>query len=266
MEDGAQMAGSEDLPAIRRDPWPSPQPSWQDPPWVMTGRVLTTWFEAPWAVLAASMSPELWPKHTPRIRIRLRFYELRFRTLGRNEGQALAPAEGPFRECAVGFPARARGMDGEASLFLWTESDTYLMWAREAFGWPVARGRIELSGSIWTSSALAGTSGVARLEDAWGSAAIARAEVQERAGQGSPAALWFTPRRVLRRAGLDGDLRELLVVRPTVRAAGARYVGAASVVFDFDASHPLGGLGEAEAELELVDGFELVVGDNVEIW
>jgi hypothetical protein len=38
------------------------------------------------------------------------------------------------------------------------------------------------------------------------------------------------------------------------------------VVFDFDESHPLGGLGEADADLELVDGFELVVGDNVEIW
>src|SRR4029450_1369654 len=148
-----------------------------------------------------------------------------------------------------GFPARARGTDGETSLFLWTESDTYLMWAREAFGWPVARGRIELSGSIWTASALVGTSGAAKLEDAWGSAAIARAEVHEQTGQGSPAALWFTPRRVLPRAGLDSDLRELLVVRPTVRAAGDRYAGAANVVFNFDESHPLGGLGEAEAEL-----------------
>src|SRR4029453_6618899 len=95
MEDGVQMAGSEDLPAARRDPWPSPQPSWQDPPLVITGRVLTTWFEAPWAVLEASMSPELWPTHAPRIRIRLRFYELRFRALGGNEGKLLAPAEGP---------------------------------------------------------------------------------------------------------------------------------------------------------------------------
>ena len=183
-----------------------------------------------------------------------------------NEGQPLAPVEGRFRECAVGFPARFLDMDGEASLFLWTDSDTYLMWAREAFGWPVARGEIELSGSIWTSPELAGTSGGGKLADAGGSAAIARAEVKERAGPGSPAALWFTPRRVLRRAGLDDDLRELLVVRPTVQAAGAHYVGAANVVFDFDESHPLGGLGEAEAELELVDGFELVVGDNVEIW
>jgi len=260
------MAGSEGRPTARRDPWPSPQPSWQDPPWMMTGRVLTAWFDAPWEVLDASMSPDLWPKQAPSVRIRLRFYELRFRALARNEGQPLAPVDGRFRECAVGFPARFLDMDGEASLFLWTDSDTYLMWAREAFGWPVARGGIELSGSIWTSPELAGTSGGGKLEDAWGSAEIAGAAVRERAGQGSPSALWFTPRRVLRRAGLDDDVRELLVVRPTVRAVGARYVGVASVIFDFDESHPLGGLGEAEAEIELVDGFELVVGDDVEVW
>jgi hypothetical protein len=233
---------------------------------MMTGRVLTAWFDAPWGVLEAAMSPELRPKHAPAVRIRLRFYELRFQALGRNEGQPLAPVEGRFRECAVGFPARFRDIDGEASLFLWTDSDTYLMWAREAFGWPVARGRIALSGSIWNSAELAGASGGAKLEDEWGSAEIAGATVRDRAGERSPSALWFTPRRVLRRAGLDNDLRELLVVRPTVRATGARYGGVASVLFDFDESHALAGLDEAQAEIELVDGFELVVGDDVDVW
>src|SRR6266508_1124642 len=173
------MAASEDAPGVRGDPWPSPQPSWQDPPWLMTGRVLTAWFEAPWAVLAASMSPELRPEQAAQVRIRLRFYELRFEALGRNEGQPLSPAEGRFREGAIGFPARARDVDGEASLYLWTDSDTYLMWSREAFGWPVARGEIELSGSIWTSSDLVGASGGGRLEDAWGTAAIVGATVRE---------------------------------------------------------------------------------------
>ena len=211
------------------------------------------------------MSPYLRPEYQNEVRIRLRFYELEFQALGRNEAQLLAPSEGRFREGAVGFPARVGDTNGEASLFLWTDSDTYLMWAREAFGWPVVKAEIELQGPIWSAAELEGTSGGARLRDPWGTAAIVEAHVIQHVGSGSPAGVWLTPRRVLRRAGLDEDARELLVVRPAVRLPGARYRAEGRIAIDFAPGHPLHGLNAAEAELDVVDGFELIVGGDVEV-
>ena len=153
------MAVSDEAFYDRRHPWPSPHPAWQDPPWLLAGRVVTAWFLAPWGVAEAVMSPDLLPERAEQIRVRLRFYELTFIALGNNPGQSLAPKEGRFREAVVGFPARFKERNGELSLFMWTDSDTYLMWAREAFGWPLLKGAIALTGDIWTSENLEGATG-----------------------------------------------------------------------------------------------------------
>jgi hypothetical protein len=249
----------------RRDPWPSVQPAWYDPPWALRGRAATAWFDAPWAVVELAMSPDLLPGPAPSVRTRLRFYDLAFEALGPARGQPLAPREGRFLEGAVGFPARGGGAEGESSLFLWTESDTYLMWAREAFGWPVGLAEIALGGSLWTGAALEGASGNAHLRDRWGSAALLDVRVTARAQEGTPSGSWLTPRRVLHRAGLDGETRELLVVRPVVREPGERYTATGRVRFDFREPHPLHLLGELEAQVEVADGFEIVVGADVEV-
>jgi hypothetical protein len=255
------MAGSE---VQRRHPWPSAQPAWQDPPWRLTGRVLTAWFEVPFAVLEGAMSPDLLPQRTPTARIRLRFYDLAFEALGANDGQRLAPREGRFREAVIGFPARFGGLAGESSLFMWTDSDTYLMWAREGFGWPALRGEIELEGGFWSAAELEGSTATARLREPWGAASLLDVEVGARAEVGTPSGVWLTPRRTLRHDG-SGDDRQLLAVRPVVREAGTRYTATGRVDFDFREPHPLAALRAAEAEVEAADGFELLVGADVEV-
>jgi hypothetical protein len=259
------MEASERMLEERRHPWPSPHPAWQDPPWLLAGRVITAWFMVPWEVAKRAMSPDLMPDPANEVRIRLRFYELTFEALGENPGQSLAPRAGRFREAVVGFPARFGERAGEVSLFMWTDSDTYLMWAREAFGWPLLRGEIQLEGSAWTSDELEGSTGRAAVETDWGTARLVDATVGQQASNGSPAAWWLTPRRLLRRGGLDGELRELLAVRPAVRKQGTRYSGVGRVAFAFREPHPLAGLGEADAELDVADGFELVVAETVEL-
>jgi hypothetical protein len=250
----------------RRDPWPSPQPAWQDPPWLLSGRVLTAWFSVDTDVLRASLSPDLLPLAEAPYRIRLRFYDLAFRALGENPGQSLAPTEGRFRETAVGFPARAGTGDGDMSVFMWADSDTYIMWAREAFGWPLLRGAFQLEGEIWSRpSDLVGASGTSVLTDDWGTATIAQATLTAETPSGSLAARWVTPRRILHRGGLAGDTRELQVVRPEVRSTGTRYGGTGSAEFSFRAPHPLALLDRHEAEIDLVDSFELLVGGDVEV-
>jgi hypothetical protein len=260
-----RTAASESMGPERRHPWPSPHPAWQDPPWLLAGRVVTAWFMVPWHVAEGAMSPDLLPERTDEVRIRLRFYELTFEALGENPGQSLAPTEGNFREAVVGFPARFGELVGEVSLFMWTDSDTYLMWAREAFGWPLLRGDITLEGGMWSRDDLQGASGRAVVDTDWGSAELLEATVSDPTGSGSPAAWWLTPRRLVQRGGLDGERRELLAVRPGVRKAGERYSGSGRVAFDFREPHPLAALGGASAELELADGFELLVAETVEV-
>jgi len=249
----------------RRDPWPSPQPAWRDPPWRLSGRAVTAWFDAPWAVVERAMSPDLLPAPASSVRTRLRFYDLGFEALGPARGQPLAPSEGRFLEGAVGFPARGGGTEGESSLFLWTDSETYLMWAREAFGWPVALATIELTGDLWSDGELAGATGGGFLRDGWGTAEVGDVRVTAPAATGTPSGSWLTPRRVLHRAGMDGDTRELLVVRPVVRDAGRRWSATGRVSFDFREPHPLHLLRELDAQVEVADGFELVVGEDVEL-
>ena len=247
-----------------RDPWPSPELPWCDPPWLMRGRAATAWFEVPWEVAAASLSPDLLPEQSAKVRARLRFYDLAFTAPDAAEGP-LVPREGRFREGVVAFAARGGGLEGEVSLFLWTESETYLMWGREAFGWPVRLADVNLEGSLWKDDQLLGASGSARLRDGWGSASLLDVEVTEPATSGTPSGYWLTPRRVLHAAGCDGETRELLVVRPATNDPGTGYSGSGRVRFDFPAAHPLHSLGEFDARVEVADGFELLIGGDVEV-
>jgi hypothetical protein len=173
--------------------------------------------------------------------------------------------EGRFREAVVAFLARTRGIDGEVSLFMWTDSDTYMMWSREVFGFPLLRGAIDLSGSLWGNPAVEGTAGAARLSlgDSW--AALFIDQVQQGARGSQTAPNWITPRRILQRAGLDAETREVLIVRPEIRDPGMWHRATGNVALAFEAAHPLHGLEARDAECDVVDGFELVVGSDVDV-
>ncbi len=261
------MAASREVDPRWSDPWPSVQPAWQDPPWRLSGRVMTAWFEAPWELIEAAVSPALRPPIEPKVRTRLRFYELAFMALGFSAGQSLAPASGTFREAAIGVPTRYQNIRGDTSVFMWADLDTYVMWAREAFGWPLLRAEIELGGDLWSEESVeAGYVGESTVTDAWGTAAIFNTAIAARVGPGpSKGAAWLTPRRILRHGQSGGEIRELQVVRPVVEQPGTRYTGEGQVRFDFKEPHPLALLGTGGADIDVVDGFSLCVGDDVEI-
>lgn len=260
------MADSSSVDPRWSDPWPTMQPAWRDPPWRLAGRVLTAWFDAPWELIEMAVSPALRPPPRQTIRARLRFYDLEFEALGFSPAQALAPVKGAFREAAVGVPTQYGEVTGDTSIFMWADSDAYVMWAREVFGWPLLRTELELHGDLWTVGALdVGLSGQATVRDAWGTAAISTASVTTPAAEGSPSATWLTPRTILRHGANGGELRELQAVRPVVEKQGTPYRGHGNVEFAFQTGHPLALLETSEADIDLVDGFCLRVGDDVEI-
>lgn len=248
-----------------RDPWPSPEPAWYDPPWLMRGRSATAWFQAPWEVVEQVMSPDLLPEAAPTVRARLRFYDLEFEAVGGASGQPLIPRIGRFKEGVVAFAARGGGLEGEVSLFLWSDSETYLMWGREVFGWPVRPAEVDLNGSLWTNSDLDDATGDCRLRDHSGEAAVRDVKITGRASAGTPSGHWLTPRRVLHGAGKDGETRELLVVHPVVNKPGEQFAASGTVGFDFPEPHPLHLLDEIDADVEVADGFELSIGAKVDV-
>jgi hypothetical protein len=155
-------------------------------------------------------------------------------------------------------------VDGEISAFLWTDSEDYLMWGREVFGWPVRLADIELDGDLWSEPPSVGRTGSGRVTDRWGTAALVDVELREPARSRAPGGVWLTPRRLLLH-GKDGtrDERQLLAVRPEIHKPGSAYAAIGRVTFEFRQPHPLAGLGAHDAQVEFVDDFELVVGGDV---
>lgn len=251
-------------PAPRwRNPWPSVQAAWPEPPWIMAGSRVTAWFSVPWDALPAVMSPDLLPERTPTVDMRLRFYEVQFRGTA-----AVAPAlgsdRGRFREAVFAFPARAGDVSGEVSLFMWTDDDTYLMWGREVFGWPLLRAELSMESASW-SSADAEPRELARVVAAEGAAAVFFDHPLEQPPPSRRPAAWLTPRRVVRRGGLDADVREILVVRPRVISSGQRRWASGHVTMDFAAGHPLDGVQPSDVLVEIETHFEIEVGSDLDV-
>jgi hypothetical protein len=247
----------------RRDPWPAATEAWMDPPWLMTGRSLTAWFTVPWQIIEASLSPELRPAHADSTRIRLRFYDLTYTALSDDRPGVTAPRTGRFREAVFGVPARFEETVGEVSVCMWADGTDYTAWGREVFGWPVLPGSFELAGAFWDGGSAPATT--ARMTAAAGSVALADVDLSSRSSSASPAGIWLTPRRRLERARLGTDDRDVLVVRPEVRRPGRYSSGSCRVVVDLDPTHPFGSLATLEADVEGADGFEIVVGGDVDV-
>jgi hypothetical protein len=245
-----------------RDPWPSPQSAWNDPPWILEGRVATAWFSVERSRLAGFLSPDIMPRGDGEsVRARIRFYDVRFRD---DRGRP-NPSGGRFREAVVAFASSAEAVDGEVSLFMWTDDDTYMLWGREVFGWPLEQAAMTFEGPLWSDGAMGefGGAGSARcaegelglrIEQAWPAPALA--------GQ---AAVWITPRRVLWRARSEGDTREVLLVRPEILDCGRRYEARGEAWLNFRDGHPLAGLPVAAPTFEVVDGISLRVGSDVDV-
>jgi hypothetical protein len=244
--------------------WPTPHAAWHDPPWLLSGRSVTAWYSVPWEIVEKAVCRELLPPPAPTVRARLRFYDLNFMALSGVSGGASAPASGHFREATIGFTARGSNIDGDVSQFMWTDSDTYMAWGREAFGWPLRRGAFELRGSLWDQTDLVDAAGSCRLLDPAGVLTLIIHQVGEKLVAEPPHTVWFVPRRLLQLAGIDGEKREILVVRPIFRRPPARYRASGRAAIDFDGPHVLNGIYIDSPEFEITDGIELEVGSQVE--
>lgn len=250
-----------------RDPWPAPEPEWPDPPWVMEGRVVTAWSRIDRVRVERIMSPDLLPAPALEpVAMRVRLYDVRFTP---SEGGSRG-CGGSFREAVIACGSSVGGISGEASLFMWTDSDTYMTWGREVFGWPLRRGEFSFSGSLWEADALPrepsdtaaiSGSGEARFSD--GQLAIDIHAIRPTAG-GVRSASWITPRRILRSAGCAPEEREVLIVRPQILAPGMRYEASGEVRLSFRRGHLLADLAVPTDSFEVIDGFRVVVGTQVE--
>jgi hypothetical protein len=236
--------------------WPSRFGAWPASPWVITGRQATAWFTVPDAVVARYLHPDLRPPPAPQgHQSRLRFYAME--------------AHGErFHEAVVSLPARAGDVDGEVTVILWSDSEAYRTWAREAFGWPVLEAGFHYAGALWDDELAIGATGSSRARVREGELAL---RVDEPLAPAAPAAAWMvrrpwlTMRRIVHRGGLGGETREVLHVRPELRRPGTRLAAQGAARFDLAPGDPLTALGEIRCEIEVLDGFELVVGDDVEL-
>jgi hypothetical protein len=235
--------------------WPTWFGAWPASPWVMTGRQVTAWLAVTDDVVDYYLHPDLRPPRAPEHASRIRFYELE--------------ANGErFREAAFSLPVRAAGIDGEASIALWADSERYQSWAREAFGWPVVQGEMEYAGSLWGKELAAGSQGSASLRAAEAQIELTvrdLAPADEASGDWLVRRPWLVPRRVVDRGGLAGETREVLRVTPTMNRAGRRLEGSGVLRLDLGQDNPLSEFGQLECPAEVVDDFELCVGDQVEV-
>jgi hypothetical protein len=245
-----------------RDPWPSPQSAWNDPPWILEGRVATAWFSVERSRLAGFLSPDIMPRDDgAEVRARVRFYDVRFR----DERDVPNSFGGRFREAVVAFAGSAGTVDGEVSLFMWTDDDTYMLWGREAFGWPLERAAMTFDGPLWSDGAIGDLSGAGSARCAVGELGLRIEEASAAPALTGPSAVWITPRRVLWRGRSEGDTREVLLVRPEILDRGRRYEARGKAWLDFHDGHPLAGLPVGAPTFEVVDGVRLRVGSDVDV-
>jgi hypothetical protein len=245
-----------------RDPWPSPQSAWNDPPWILEGRVATAWFSVERSRLAGFLSPDIMPcGDGGGVRARIRFYDVRFR----DERGGPNPFGGRFREAVVAFASSAGNVDGEVSLFMWTDDDTYMLWGREVFGWPLEQAAMMFDGPLWCEGAIGDLTGVSSARCAGGELGLRIEQASPAPALTEPAAVWITPRRVLWRARSEGDTREVLLVRPKILDRGRRYEARGEAWLNFRDGHPLAGLPVGAPTFEVVDGIRLRVGSDVDV-
>ena len=243
------------------DPWPSMQPSWPAAPWIMTGTVLTAWFQLPREVLEGLISPSLIPQTSEIGQSRLRFYDVDFHS---DDPDARQNPDGHFREAVIGLPAASGGETGEISAFMWSDSDTYMLWGREVFGWPILRAAVDLNGELWAGNLASSAAGQSRVELADGSSASITIDGIGNELSQPTATAWFTPRLVPEPSSAS-ERRQLLVVRPTLIDPGRRHEVTGKTELMFREPHPLSGIHPRADRIEVSVGFVLRVGDRVDL-
>ena len=237
--------------------WPSPVGAWPDPPWRMTGRMVTGYFDLPWSVLNEITHPDFLPKdEKSTVPSRVRFYELN--SVGHT-----------FREAVIGSPVHYEGIDGESTFVIWTDSEIYQTWGREVFGWPILRGGISFSGALWNPKISTGATGTCQVECRDGEIVLDVDSGLEETSADSEWRLtrsdWLCPRRVVCPGSPGNSAHKVVRITPTVEQPGCSFTTSGHVSFRFTPGHPLARLGEIGVDVEVIDGFEMIVGDHVDL-
>lgn len=239
---------------------------WPDSPWLMTGRSVTVWFAEPYGLSALLLGPGLAPDDSGDRLSRLRFYCVDYSGRSADSWQR-DESSGRFREAVVALPASAGGVDGEVSTHMWTDSEVYLKWGREVFGWPLQLAGIELTGPLWEG---AGNVGEAIVRTNHGTAAISVSGLGTRseasaAAEVSAAPVWLTPRRVIPSGSGERGSIEVAAVRPEVLSPGVHDAAMAVAYISFESGHPLHGIEVVPIRAEIHRDFRIVVGASVSV-
>jgi len=246
------------------DPWPAPEAMWADPPWLMSGVSVTAWFEtAPDAVSALLSADFEAQSGSSGVPTRVRFYRVDFEPRN-GDDKYRQRMGGQFLEAVIAFKGRIAGLDGEFSAYMWTDSDAYLCWGRENFGWPLARAEFELTGEIWGDGpGSASSCKVTRQDFSWTIEVDAAPADEVVPGPGPN---WLTPRRLLFPGGSEPERRDLLVVRPEMLRGGRLTRRTGKLTLDAPGGSwvstlmPLGSV-----EVQVLEDFQICVGDDVRI-
>ena len=245
------------------DPWPAPHFLWSDPPWIMSGNLITAWFEVETSAVSELLSPTFSPMKVAKgVPTRLRFYDVCYEPRD-GDDQFRADGSGTFREAVIAFKGSMAGVEGEYSAFMWTDDDCYMAWGREVFGWPLLRGDIRLIGPLWDGSQSGRT--VCQLVHPDFNLIIEAEECESVELVDGPPPLWLTPRRITFPGQYGHVQRDLNIVKPTVIFAGnsKRHTGRVKLEDRNDSFvsklQPLGNV-----RIESLEGFRICVGDQVE--
>ena len=244
------------------DPWPAPAAPWADPPWIMSGTSATAWFETPAAAVATLLSPAFEPAAgTTGVATRLRFYQVDYEPRD-GDTEFRRRMAGRFREAVIAFRGRIAGYAGEYSAYMWTDSEPYLCWGRENFGWPLHSGDIELAGQLWNGLDVPGArcrlraGGITCTLDLDGTVAEDL--------PGGPGPSWLTPRRILFPGGSEPERRDVLVVRPLVVQAGRLTRRSGHLRLDAPGGSWLASLAPlGQVDIHALEGFRICVGEDV---
>jgi hypothetical protein len=243
-------------------PWPAPDAIWNDPPWILSGRCLTAWFETEPEIVRSIVSPSFKSKIDKcGVMTRVRFYDVAYQP--GNGGFHNDAKIGIFREAVIAFRGEIAGVSGEYSAFMWTDDFTYATWGREIFGWPLQLNRISLKGEFWgeknkrTISDVKGDDYRITLE----LKSIEPEELDIGGGQ-----VWLTPRRTLLLDNNRKERSDLLLVRPKVLEPGTMHSAAGSLNLEAKSSSILYGLQPlGDVTYNLHKNFKILVGSDVKV-
>jgi hypothetical protein len=236
---------------------------WPDPPWIMSGTTVTVWFEPPEFLLSALLGDTFADHDNPGRLARVRFYDVVFSGHG-TERRDDSNLDGSFREAVVAVPARAHDVTGEISTYMWTDSQAYLTWGREVFGWPLQAGAFELDGPLWSGAGVTG-SALARSPNGTIAVSISAAASPAPSPAEAGPVTWLTPRRLLYPAGPYRETVQITAIVPQVITAGSRLAVDATAKLSFGAGHILSSVAVQPVRSEIHRDFELLVGSTAEV-